>query len=269
MLSKQDFKNTSTADIIVAAYLTQDENEYWNCIALLHKRGSETEFLAAEQLAREDDPVRREIGADILGQLGWSADAFHDESVTLLIELLADSVPDVIASAAFSLGHRNDSIAVPHLLQHIQHPDTVVRHGVVSGLSGHDENSAVAGLIVLSGDQDFDVRNWATFGLGSQCDIDTADLREALLRRTEDEEPEIRGEALIGLARRKDKRVKERIIQELSGEFYGDWAVEAAEVYPDKLYLPLLEGLLRRLGDEDLSRFSDQINAAIAACKNA
>jgi hypothetical protein len=268
-MHKENTDNRPTAEIIDAAYSVQDEEEYWHLIALLHERGSKTEFLAAKHLACEDDQVKREVGADILGQLGWAKRCFHDASVAILIQLLSDSVSDVIASAAFSLGHRNDPTAIPHLLQHIQHLNARVRHGVVLGLSCHDEKSAISGLITLSEDFDFDVRNWATFGLGSQCDMDTVELRRALLRRADDDEAEIRGEALIGLANRKDERVKERIIRELSREFFGNWAVEAAEVYPDKAYLPLLGVLLQQLGEEDRSYFFNQIKAAVSSCRNA
>ncbi len=139
------------------------------------------------------------------------------------------------------------------------------------GLSGLEEISAIAGLIALSEDTDFDTRNWATFGLGSQCDTDTVELRRALLRRTDDDEAEIRGEALIGLARRKDERVKKLVIRELSEKFHGNWAVEAAEIFPNRAYLPLLTGLLRRLAKEDRTYFADSINSALhsalAACQ--
>lgn len=89
------------------------------------------------------------------------------------------------------------------------------------------------GLIALSKDTNFDVKNWATFGLGSQCDVDNDRLRQALIDRTEDSEQEIRGEALIGRARRKDDRVINKIENELTGEFNGAWPIEAASLYPD------------------------------------
>ena len=174
----------------------------------------------------------------------------------------------MIASAAFALGHRCDPVAIPHLLEHLHHPDAWVRQGITLGLSGFDEQAAVSGLIVLSEDLDYDVRNWAVFGLASQCDLDTSELRQALLRSANDQEPEIRGEALIGLARRKDERVKELVYKELSGEFHGDWAVEAAERYPDPAFIPLLEALLQQIGDKDRAHFGKHINAALAACQN-
>lgn len=85
-----------------------DEYEYWNIIAELHSRGTSLEFNAAKTLTSFSDPVMREMGADILGQLGWSTKTFHIESVALLIDLLNDPHEDVVASAAFALGHRQD-----------------------------------------------------------------------------------------------------------------------------------------------------------------
>lgn len=267
MSARKPNDTRGSTEISEAAYETQNEEEYWRLIATLHGRGTKTEFLLARGLTGSADPIRREIGADILGQLGWAEQSFQDESVSLLIELLSDPTDDVIASAAFALGHRNSPEAVQALKKHLKHPNPRVRQGVAFGLSCLDDKSAVEGLIVLSEDRDYDVRNWATFGLGSQCDIDTADLREALKIRTEDREPEIRGEALIGLAKRKDSHVKEKIIRELSGEFFGGWAIEAAELYPDTAYIPLLSDLADRLGIEDRKYFSDNIESALAACR--
>jgi HEAT repeat protein len=262
--NKNDIR--SSAEIIEAAHATQDEEEYWNLIAILHGRGTVIEFQAAQELANDLDPVKREIGADILGQLGWEKRTFQKESVSLLIELLTDSVDDVIASAAFSLGHRNSLAAIQPLKKHLRHPNPRVRYGVAFGLNCHDDNSAVEGLIFLSRDTDLEVRNWATFGLGTQCDIDTVDLRNALKARVDDPEPEIRGEALIGLAKRKDENVKEKVIRELSSEFFGGWVIEAAVLYPDKAYIPLLSSLADKLSVEDRAFFLKDIKSALEKC---
>jgi HEAT repeat protein len=137
------------------------------------------------------------------------------------------------------------------------------------GLSCHEDNFAVNGLIALSKDVDFDVKNWATFGLGSQCDVDNSSLRQALIDRTTDSDPEIRGEALIGLARRKDDRVINKIERELTGEFNGAWSIEAASLHPSKKFKPLLETLVKSLSDDDKKAFSKEIFEAIVNCENA
>lgn len=266
MKKEQKIKNLATLEIIDRAYSTQDEEKYWNLIAELHARGTNLEFQAAKQICSSKDPIKREIGADILGQLGWRTKAFQNESVSLLVQLLKDQNSDVIASAAFSLGHRNDPRAVPNLLKLISHKEARVRHGVTLGLSALDNHDAVVGLIILSKDLDRDVRNWATFGIGSQTDLDSGDIRTALLDRVEDEDPEIRGEALIGLAIRKDKRIKDTIIKELSGEFNGIWAVEAAMLTKDYDFYPLLVNLRDKLIGDIEPRFITDIEEAIKEC---
>jgi len=255
-------------ELIDLAYSTKNHKKYWKLIAELHKRGTIFEFKEAKRLCSSKNPIKREIGADILGQLGWGEKAFHNKSVSLLIELLKDPKSNVIDSAAFALGHRRDPKAISPLLKLINHKNNRVRYGVTFGLISHDDIDAVNGLIILSKDLDYNVRNWATFGLGSMTELDNEEIRKALLERLKDEEPEIRGEALIGLAIRKDKRVKEAIIKELSGEFYGNWVLEAAALTKDSDFYPLLINLRDKLIKENElePRFISDFEDAIKAC---
>jgi HEAT repeat protein len=256
-----------TSDLIKSAYKTDDSDVYWKIIHELRGRGSKVEFNAAKHLVKSDDTVDREIGADILGQLDWPEKKFHDDCVLILIELLKDNEPDVIASAAFSLGHRNDLRAVTNLIKLVGHDSAWVRYGVAFGLIGLEDETAVDALILLSRDSDFDVRNWATFGLGSLCEIDTPELRNALFERITDDEHEIRGEALVGLATRKDIKVFDAVMRELEGEFYGNWAVQAAGLLESPDFINVLEKLKLRLAENTEDRFLDDIDDAISACK--
>jgi hypothetical protein len=89
----------------------------------------------------------------------------------------------------------------------------------------------------------------------------------ALLARTDDGDPEIRGEALIGLARRGDARALPLVRKELSGEFHGSWAVEAAELSADPTLYPLLKVLQRNLEREDQVQFERSFSDALQSCK--
>ncbi|WP_010116228.1 HEAT repeat domain-containing protein, partial [Acinetobacter sp. P8-3-8] len=178
-----DFKIESTNNLILLAYVEDESEIYWNIIAELHSRGSWREFEIAKNLTISNDPIYREIGADILGQLGFSQKKFHQQSVEILINLLNDVNEDVIASSAFSLGHRNDIKAVPFLTNLLNHLNSRVRNGVAFGLSCLENIDAIKGLIYLTNDNNEDVRNWATFGLGNQCEMDLPEIREALYQR--------------------------------------------------------------------------------------
>jgi len=146
----------------------------------------------------------------------------------------------VLHSIGVALGHLRDPRAVSALLPIKSHPDPTVRFGVVLGLSPHSTPSAIEGLIQLSMDPDDDVRDWATFGLGSMTDVDTPAVRQALVARLEDGNDEIRGEALTGLAQRRDQRVLEPLRRELTGRPVGVLAIDAAGSLGDPSLLPLL-----------------------------
>jgi HEAT repeat protein len=140
---------------------------------------------------------------------------------------------------------------------------------VAVGLCGHDELDAIAGLIVLSRDTDDATRDWATFGLAQQTALDTPALRDALAARLTDTDPEIRGEAMIGLASRKDERAATAIEAALRGPFYGDWPLEAVEHLAKPGWIPLIELHHQNADPEDARRFASSFDKALKACRSA
>lgn len=183
----------------------------------------------------------------------------------MLEQLARERDPLVLRSIGAAFGHLQDARAVAPLVALVDHPDEEVRHGVVMGLLGHPDPAAVNALIQLSGDVDDDVRKWATFGLGSQLeDVDTPALREALVQRLQDRDVEARGEALVGLARRKDGRVLDLLRRELAGPDVIVLTLEAAEALGDPSLLPLLVQLRNSPGTVD-SYFVQVLDAAITA----
>ena len=243
-----------------------ESEEAWRAISVLQFRGTREVFEKAATLLRDEHSRTREVGVHILGQLGNTDAAFQSESVPLLIARLHDPSDAVVAAAATALGYRGDSQCVPYLLDLISHPNADVRLGVAIALGYYDEESAISGLIKLSQDDDAEVRNWATFGLGSQIDKDSSAIRAALWQRVTDEVPEIRGEALVGLARRKDNRITQVIIRELNGKFYGIWPVEAAALLGDPVFYPHLISLKQRVRGRVETRLLECIDKSIRIC---
>lgn len=82
-------------------------------------------------------------------------------------------------------------------------------------------------------DVDEHVRDWATFGLGVQGNLDSEQIREGLADRLTDTHRDVRGEALCGLAKRRDKRALPALIAELNQAEPSDRAFEAAEAFLD------------------------------------
>jgi len=261
------FDNRTTAKIIAAYMEGQRNDDATASLSTVHYRGGETEFRAGIQLLASNEPTERAVGADVLAQLGWRDRAFLDESVAALLSALGDRDVAVVQSAIFALGHRASPRAILALLPFVDHASTDLRYAVVHGLMPHDTPAVVEALSKLSGDTDPDVRNWATFALGSQLESDSPSLRKALRDRLADSDIEVRGEALVGLARRHDPCVATEVMRELEGEFCGGWAIEAAGLLGEAMFLPALRTLGQRLTGENAVLFRGGLEEAIAACE--
>ncbi|MES2467560.1 MAG: HEAT repeat domain-containing protein [Verrucomicrobiota bacterium] len=261
-------ETTASGTIVEAYRLSLDSDDVYSGISLavVHYRGGQTEFDLGCYYAASQDALDRVTGADVLAQLGWGDDCFHDPSVEVLLRLVGDMDERVIVAAAYALGHRRSERGNPVVLPLIYHTNAEVRYAVVHALTGQEEGAALAGLIVLAGDADRDVRNWAAFGLGTISDMDTPGIREALARLLDEPDAEIRGEALIGLAKRHDPRAAPALLRELAGPFHGNWCLEAAELLSRPELLPLLLELRAKICPKDEAAFSADLDQAIAAC---
>ncbi len=228
---------------------SDSQKERWHFISLLQYRGDREVLDRSIMLTKSSIPAERWLGIDILGQLGIPKRTFPDECLDTLIRLLEQEFdPLMLRSICIALGHLKDSRSITPQLKFCLHPDWEVRYGVVIGLSEHDDERAIAGLINLSADVCPLIRDWATFGLGTLIEVDTPAIRAALYQRfltedsEDDETAEIYGEALVGLANRKDSRIIPRLIQELMSDNVSMLAIEAAEVFADdRLYPALLK----------------------------
>jgi len=208
-------------------------------------------------LACSRDPRERQFVADVLAQ-GYLGDKrLYDECTRTLLEMLrGEEAPSVIIAIGNAFGHLRAATAVEPLAQLSRHPEAAVRLAIVHGLLSQESPLAIETLIELSVDQDRDVRNWATFGLGSQANADSGAIRDALLARLSDIDDEISGEAIVGLAKRGDTRVVQplldaiqSILQDPNLEFgsliieAADLAREAAAKSSDQGWQPLIRKL--------------------------
>jgi HEAT repeat protein len=228
----------------------EPDDPYWEAVVALHERGTREVFDAATRLLTSPCPTERVLGVDIHAQLGYRQDKpFAAESVKLLTWLLeTEEDPNVIHAALIAFGHLNREECIPTAVRFADHPDPDIRYGVAFGLAGLEDDRAVNALIRLTNDTDVTVRDWATFDLASQTDWDTPELRAALWARVTDPDDITRGEALKGLASRKDPRALDAVLAELTGSDPHENAVEAAEILADPRLVPALERLRTRWG---------------------
>lgn len=270
---KQHFANPHQIDRRSVKRLFQiaisefENNNSWNAIDVLRWRGTCEVFTSARSLCSSPRAKEREVGVNVLAQIGCGRRPFLRQSVSLLIERLQDRSVHVVSAAGVGLGHRDDPRSIPHLVALKNHPSSHVRYGVAFGLARQKTAEAIVTLIELSRDKDRDVRDYATFGLAELNFLNTKAIRDALFARLKERDTEIRGQALIGLAQRKDPRVLKPLQKELMRRFRGGWCLEAAEMACDPRLYPLLIKMRKHWRFPDSHWRTSRLNDAMAACK--
>ena len=232
-------KDLPTSELLERALSLSTGNatseERWACIHELHHRCEPEIYEQARIWCSSDDATETILAADILSQLGKLRQEgeeqlrpFTHRSVPLLETLLDDPDARVVLSSVNALAQHYVRGPIEERTSLAFHPSDLVRKAVAQALGGAENPPATDILIRLSQDQDEDVRDWATFGLGSMCSLDTPEIRETLIVRLSDSHFDTRSEAMVGLARRRDERVVPFIAATLKAQFVGKLAVEAA-----------------------------------------
>lgn len=258
--------------VAVAIGEAPDGDAYWDYVTELHKRGTRAIFDVAAALCSDGDARGRKLGLDILAQLGPERRRpFLEEVLLIATPLASDRDWRVRESALSALGHQWDARALPTLIQHRADPDPNVRLAVATSIPNvvgtPPDESAVSTLLELMRDQDSDVRDWATFAIGSLLEIDGDEIRQALRERLTDSDPDAAGEALVGLARRRDPGILQRVRELLVQPTVGDFEVEAAGELADPGLLPELERLARR-GPSEAGPHGYVLESAIEGCRS-
>jgi len=240
---------------IQAALGTYDEDCRWDLIGGIVQECPDDVLEAGVRLLRGDVERERALGADILGRLVGPAPGCRAPVLEALLAALAvERAPAPLASIVAGLGHVGDPGIVGKVFGLADHPNPEVRLAVAFTVATVSPQplapQARTALIMLSRDDDPEVRDWATFGLGTLSDADGPDVRAALLARAEDAYHEARAEALFGLAVRHDPRAVPHLIRALQSPLVGDLEVEAAAASADPRLLPALWAL-RQAGAED------------------
>jgi predicted nucleotidyltransferase len=238
-----------------------DKDRAWDALSALRFKGTRDVLQRAELLTTSKLSRERSLGADILSQLGQPDRSFPEECGKILRGMLRDSEnADVLCSVLCGFGYQNDPDAIPLVSKYSTHPNSDLRYATAFALTGKESPLAIETLINLTGDSCNQVRDWATFALGTQIEIDSPQIRDALAHRLDDTHDDTRAEAIVGLARRKDERAVLAIKNELASGSVGTLVIEAAElIASQELYAVLIQ--LREWWDVD----SDLLERAIAA----
>lgn len=202
-------------DTLIGDY---DDEAPWNAVSTLRLNGNLEIFEIAAEWLGSDEPLRRARAASILCQLRSPKNEamelepewlFRDATFALLVEMLnSESNVMVLSSAIAALGHLYNEDGIPIIVKYKDHPHYDVRFSVACALGCFpNAPQSVATLVLLTRDEDSDVRDWSVFGLGVLGDTDSPEIREALLERLLDPDEDVREEAAVGLGKPKDPRL--------------------------------------------------------------
>jgi len=232
----------------------KSDKSRWDIISVLRSRPSKELFYTCVNFTKSKDPKVRSIGIDILAQMGVTPRPFVRQTIKLYFNLLSiEDDPEVLMALLYAIGHNNDKLnknQIEKLCSFSDSKNNWIKEGLVFSLLGVDNLRSIDTLIKLSADKISHIRNWATFGIGSQIKKNNKNIREALWARVNDKHQETKLEAIVGLAIRKDKRIIEVIRRELHDGEYGILLFEAIIETGDKEFLPLLRQKLRSIKDD-------------------
>jgi hypothetical protein len=215
-------KNWTDEKLFFRLLDNKSDKTYFDNIRELRSRANANIFNSCVKLIESPRTKERIIGIDILAQLGLTPRPFFKESRKLFFDILKkEKDPKALLSVLYAIGHNNEKLKpdeVKLLVPFKENADEGVREGLVFALLSVDSKLAIDTLINLTTDIVSHIRDWATFGIGTQIEGDNKLIKEALWLRVDDKHQDTRFEAIVGLAKRKDQRMKE-IIKSM-GHYY-------------------------------------------------
>ena len=221
-----------------------DDELPWKAVSALRRIGTREVFDRAAAWCKSGNPMERARGASVLAQLGKTMEHrtnnFPEESYLAVSQMMQqENEIQPLSSAIHALGHLDNPAGIPLISSYQRHPEAEIRFAVACALGPFaNDPKTTQVLIVLTRDADDDVRDWAVFGLGTLCDTDSTEIRDAIFARLNDPNEDVREEAMVGIAKRKDQRILPALIAGLNQSELDDpgitmLTIEAADLMLD------------------------------------
>lgn len=248
-----------TIKLFEKAYKAKTDNNYWNQISQLRKFATQEMISECILLIDSEDLKSKQIGIDILSQLGKNRKSFIHKMFDKIFNFFETSNNEnLILTSLFAIGHNNEYLKIKHIksLEKFKNSkSTDVRYALTFSLLGVEKKIAIDILIELAQDKSLRIRDWATFGLGTQIETDNKEIRGILYKNSLSNNNQIRQEAIKGLANRNDQRVEKLILSELYKENFGTLFFDTLlDIKNGEQYLPLIINIYEKYKhDQDIN----------------
>lgn len=211
-IGSQQLMGLSVKSFVGMALQNWGSDESWKAISELQMCGSPEALILATRLAESRNYRKRALGLYMASQLRrrqkrcslWKHRVCVGGDARNAFDWICS---EVLFAAISGVGHRPHPLALPELIKFASHPDQKIRFEVAVALGHYSEPDSIDALLRLAKDDSDAVRDWATFGIGSMLEVDNSKVRDLLWANLQDNDEGVRGEALVGLAVRKDERI--------------------------------------------------------------
>ncbi|SEG07662.1 hypothetical protein SAMN05421847_1466 [Halpernia humi] len=246
--------------LLEKALNTKHENSYWNTVFQL-RNFVDTEMIEkCFQLIESNEPKSQILGIDILSQLGTERKKIIKKLLKIIFDIILRTDNEkLICSCLIAISHNNKNLTEKHLIiltSFKKSKSKEIRYALVFSLLSIENKIAIETLILLTKDRSPKVRDWATFGIGTQLEIDNPRIREILYVRCFDKDDQTKQEAIKGLSNRNDERVFEIILEEIKTENFGSLLFDTIlNIKNGNLFLPQLRLILSKtLQEENINK---------------
>ena len=227
------------------------QKTFWENIREIRSRPTKKVYQYAYKLSNSSLEKEQIIGIYVLAQLGYHPRMNKKKTLKLYFDLLkTNPTPKLLEALLSSIAHNNDSLSksyISELIKFRYHNYSDVRFQLTLALSGIEHEKAIETLIFLSTDKHSDVRDYATWSLGTQLDINSEKIINALWNRITDSDESTRFEAIYGLSKRKDIRIKEMLKKELEDiNNNGSQILESIEELNDPEFISLIKEQIKK-----------------------
>lgn len=236
--------NYSNKEIFSRLLNNKSKANYWNYISELRKRKTEDIFEKSISLTKSENINEKKIGINVLAQFGFPRKHKSRILKTFFNLLKTEKDKNVISLIFYGIGHNNEKLTekqIEQICAFKNHKSINVKFSLISAILSIEQNLAVETLIELSNDKNSEIRDWATFGIGTQIDVNNENIEKALWNRINDKDIDTKNEAIVGLAKRNVIGINKIIKTEIIGNEFNTLIFEAIEYTKDKELLNLVK----------------------------
>ncbi|MBC8756690.1 hypothetical protein H2O64_18600 [Kordia sp. YSTF-M3] len=230
-------------------FTDSSEETHWNYITELVQREPQICLHKAASLVSSNVLKEKIIGIKLFIKLYYSK--YDTERILkILFHLLKSEQENEIISLLISvmdIDNKNLTDNQIDLLCTFKNHNANIKFSLMNAFSELATEKTIDVYIELSNDKNIGIKQTAIYNLAEVIETDTDEIRKALWDKVLDTDQKTRSYAILGLAKRKDEKIKDFLIHKLESiDHSGTLILEAIETLNDKSLIPFIENQIEK-----------------------